>query len=222
MLTSTPLARTVAEAHAYMDMRPCECQSTNFERINTLITMGEVFGSLYEVKCANCGTQRKFVFSLTEYALAIDSPYEMFSGHFDISQAPDRIDLADRNPYAGPGASRSALLDPVEWFAYAGMRAEQFGRISPRDDRPNAQKTRIHLMSKALAAIVESTAFLEPDTDQIDPSSCTNDWTRERLAALPGRYSRERLNIYRDTYAEQLDQLGAEPWPRYRRPSGQR
>lgn len=205
-----------------MDMRPCECQSTNSERHNTLITMGDLFGSLYEVNCQGCGDQRKFVFSLTEYALVIDSPYEMFSGHFDISAAPDRIDLADRNSYAGPGASRSALLDPIEWFAYAGQRAEEFGRISANDDRPAARGARIHLMSKALAAIVETTAFLEPDTDQIDRSSCTSDWSRDRLAALPGRYTRERLVIYRDAYADQLDQLGIAPWPRYRRPNGDR
>jgi hypothetical protein len=102
-------ARTHAEAHLYMDLRPCSCGEVQFARESSVIDDGGVLCSRYAGPCTRCGAPRAFVFELPETFRPIRS---------------DGFDFG--------GSDRSRLLDPGEWMAVATERAKR--EPGTRDD----------------------------------------------------------------------------------------
>lgn len=94
-------ARTNAEAHLFMDLTPCRCGDTSFERRSSVVAQGAVLCSEYTGACRSCGTARAFVFELP-----------------DSIRPPRR----DRVEYGGSEPSR--LLDPGEWMMVADHRSK--------------------------------------------------------------------------------------------------
>lgn len=93
-------ARTNAEAHLYMDLTPCGCGDTAFERRSSVVERGGTLCSEYIGSCRTCGTIRTFVFEL---------PQEMARS------------VAGKVIYGGADPSR--LLDPGQWMTVAEHRA---------------------------------------------------------------------------------------------------
>ena len=100
--------RTSAEAHMYMDQRPCSCGDIEFERQSAVIMDRDVLCTRYDGKCRTCGTPREFVFELP----------------------PTQRPITDRVEFGGPDPSR--LLDAGEWMAVS----EYYAKLDPgtRDD----------------------------------------------------------------------------------------
>jgi hypothetical protein len=104
-----PIARTPAEAHVFMEQRPCGCGDVVFDRRSAVVMRGEVLCSEYTGPCARCGTIRVFVFRLP--ARVLPPP-------------------ADRVRFGGDEPSE--LLDPGEWMLIADEHAKRTPG-SPRD-----------------------------------------------------------------------------------------
>lgn len=102
-------ARTEAEAHLYMDLRPCSCGEVQFDRHASEIADDGVLCSRYAGRCARCGRPREFVFERPE------APW------------PGRSDTV-----AFGGSEPSRLLDPGEWMMVALERARR--QPSTRED----------------------------------------------------------------------------------------
>jgi len=97
-----PLGRTSAEIHLYLDMNPCECGETSFDRTSRVHDEGGQLVARYEAACPRCGRPRRFVFRLP--ATPIGS--------------------GDEGPEFRYGDARpSELLDPGEWLAAADALA---------------------------------------------------------------------------------------------------
>ena len=97
-------ARSNAEAHLYMDLRPCACGDIEFERRSAVTDDGGVLCSRYDGPCRSCGAQRSFLFELPE------------------TIRPIREGTVD---FGGDDPSR--LLDPGEWLAVA----DYFAKLDP-------------------------------------------------------------------------------------------
>jgi hypothetical protein len=94
-------ARTNAEAHLFMDLTPCGCGDTAFERRSSVVQRGDTLCSEYLGACRTCGTIRTFVFELPEVMPRL---------------------AAGKVVYGGDEPSR--LLDPGEWLTVAEHRAK--------------------------------------------------------------------------------------------------
>jgi hypothetical protein len=97
-------ARTNAEAHLFMDLRPCGCGDLEFDRQSAVISDGGALCTRYAGPCRSCGAVRTFVFELPE------------------SIRPIRRDQVE---FGGDDPSR--LLDPGEWMEVA----DYFARLEP-------------------------------------------------------------------------------------------
>ena len=93
------LARTPAEAHVYMDLHPCACGSSVFERMSSVVADGDDLHSVYRGTCEGCGKAREVRFRLPEQPI--------FTG--------GALRFGDEQP--------SELLDPGEWLALADAHA---------------------------------------------------------------------------------------------------
>jgi hypothetical protein len=103
-----PLARTPAEAHLYMDIRPCEtCGERGFSGASAVVYVDGELCSQYTGTCPRCGGDRRFVFRLP------DEPW-----------LPLERDVA----FGGPAPSE--LLDAGEWLIVADLAS---GRPQPDD-----------------------------------------------------------------------------------------
>lgn len=95
--------RTSAEAHIYMDQRPCTCGDIEFDRESAVMDDGGVLCSRYYGNCRSCGTMREFVFELPPTQRPITNQVEF------------------------GGADRSRLLDAGEWLAIS----EYYAKLDP-------------------------------------------------------------------------------------------
>ena len=91
---------TSAEAHIYMDQRPCTCGDIEFDRQSAVMTDGGVLGSRYFGKCRTCGTMREFIFEMPPTLRPIGNQVEF------------------------GGSDPSRLLDAGEWMAIAEYYAK--------------------------------------------------------------------------------------------------
>ena len=99
-----PLARSNAEAHLFMDLRPCGCGDTRFPRQSAVVRRGDDLCSQYTGACETCGTVRTFVFRL---------PQEI------LMPVPGRV------VFGGPADGPSQLLDAGEWLEVADLHARR-------------------------------------------------------------------------------------------------
>ncbi|MBX3192072.1 MAG: hypothetical protein KF819_34095 [Labilithrix sp.] len=95
-----PYMRTNAEAHLYMDQRPCDCGGLVVDRRCEVIREGDVLCSRYAGQCRACGATREMVFEL----------------------APTQRPVGGEVDFGGDDPSQ--LLDPGEWMAISVQHAK--------------------------------------------------------------------------------------------------
>jgi hypothetical protein len=105
-----PLARTPAEAHLYMDVKPCpRCGGHGFSGTSVVMLQDGVVYERHTGTCQECGCAREFVFR--------------------VPQEPElRLGAAD---FGGPEPSE--LLDPGEWLLVADLAAAREGGAARED-----------------------------------------------------------------------------------------
>lgn len=99
--------RTNAEAHIYMDQRPCTCGDIEFARKSDVILDGDVLCSRYTGACRTCNTTREFIFELS----------------------PKQHPITPHLEFGGSDPSR--LLDAGEWLAIS----EYYAKLDPNTTR---------------------------------------------------------------------------------------
>lgn len=100
-MSSPPLARTNAEAHLFMDLRPCEaCGHHGFSGDSAMVLVDGELCSNYSGSCPRCGMHRAFTFRL-----------------------PEEIRLPLERDVVFGGPEPSELLDAGEWLTVADLAA---------------------------------------------------------------------------------------------------
>lgn len=174
-----PLARTNAEAHLFMDLRPCVCGETAFDRRSAVLQGPDGLLSRYTGTCPRCGRERTFEFTL-----------------------PATIDLP-RGEVVFGGDEPSVLLDAGEWL----LVADAYARRGPADvsglDEAARRRAR-HDLATAAAAMDEVLKFAAPGAEHVDGAAFSSPRGRAVRAAEPGRFRVVRLEAVRDTYRDLL------------------
>ncbi|MFG3709609.1 hypothetical protein [Micromonospora sp. NPDC047730] len=173
-----PPSRTSAEAHLYMDLRPCSCGETRFARQSAVVALEDGdLAARYTGACPTCGQPREFTFRL-----------------------PAEPAVAPAGGFRYGGDEPSQLLDPGEWLRVA----DTYARSVPADGDAG-QRARATLI-RAVAALDEVLKFIPPGEDVVPAAACTSEWGRDLRRREPGRFRRGRLATVRDTYAGMLPQ----------------
>ncbi len=180
------LARTNAEAHAYMELHPCPtCGEARFEPASSVIMAEDDLASRYRGRCPSCGTEREFVFRIPEEILF---PPE------------DRVRYGDDRP--------SELIDAGEWVWLADFITTRI----PADpaEVPAADRARCRNdLTAAVAAMEEALKFVPAGADRLPPDALWTDRGREVYQARPSRFIRGVLAAVRDAYQELVDAYAA-------------
>jgi hypothetical protein len=176
------LARTNAEAHLFMDLRPCACGDRRFARTSTVVTIDGELASRYTGTCARCGTPRTFEFRLPP----------------EILHPP-----ADGVVYGGPEPSE--LLDPGEWLSIADDYARSVPLGSKLDG--DALRSARHRLAAAVAALDEVRKFAPPGTNEVPASAFTTPFGRATWDKEPGRFRLARLEAVRQAYVDAAGRL---------------
>jgi hypothetical protein len=182
---SLRLARTNAEAHAYMSLQPCpSCGETRCDFHSAVVTLEGVLASRYTGKCPRCGTDRVYEFRI-----------------------PDTILLPPADRVVFGGAEPSQLLDPGEWLSYADYWARRVPAHHSALTGGQRSAAR-HALATALAAVEEVVKFIPDGVDEVPVEMFATRAGRAVRDLEPGRFGRARLKAVRDTYAGLL-----EHWP---------
>jgi hypothetical protein len=176
------LARTNAEAHLFMDQRPCACGECRFARASTVVTVDDALASRYTGACARCGAARRFEFRL-----------------------PDQIMPPPSTGVVFGGPEPSELLDPGEWLSVA----DDYARSVPVDTRLDGDALRAarHRLAVAIAALDEVKKFVPPFAVEVPPSAFTTPLGRAIWDKEPGRFRVPRLDAARGAYLEAAKRL---------------
>lgn len=176
-----PLARSSLEAHLYMDLRPCGCGETRFDRASVLVELpGGDLARRYTGVCPRCGTAREFVFVLQP------EPPESGDGE---------VHYGDAHP--------SELLDAGEWLWVADSYATSVPPDPHRLPEPDRRRARARLASAA-AAIDEVLKLLPTGADQVPPEAVRSRVGLPVYQREPGRFRAIRLIAVRDAYTSAL------------------
>jgi hypothetical protein len=175
-----PLARTSHEAHLFMDLRPCRCGESRFERANAVVALpGGGLGAHYQGSCPRCGAAREFVFRLPERAL--EPTADMRYG----------------------AAEPSELIDAGEWLSVADRYATSVPAAAHR--LPEVERRRACArLGAATAAVEEALKFVPAGADRVPMSAVWSESGRSVYAAEPGRFRASRLTAVRDAYRDAL------------------
>jgi len=177
-----PRARSIDEAELYLDLRSCpRCGAPDVEWEPMLVEVGGELATCYTGECAECGQEQTVVLQLPE-----------------PRSAPPTGDSVSFG-----GAQPSELLDPGEWLWVADQAA---GNV-PTGDRAAAARA----LAIAAAAVDEVLKFVPPFADEVPAHAFWSERGRQVRAKEPGRFDRERLAIVRDSYVDQMRQLGPVP-----------
>ncbi|WP_113699824.1 hypothetical protein [Nonomuraea lactucae] len=120
------VARTRDEAHLYLDLHPCACGSVETTWDTALADVGGELASRYTGACADCGTEREFLFGL-----------------------PERETMTGEFPTFG-GSEPSQLLDAGEWLRVADLTA---GDVPTGD--PAAARQALTIATAAVEEVVK-------------------------------------------------------------------
>ncbi|MFF4347793.1 hypothetical protein [Streptomyces sp. NPDC001530] len=160
------IARSMQEAHLYMDLHACVCGAEEFEREHRLEDRDGVLVTVYEGVCPQCGRTRSFEFQLSE----------------ELPPAP---------PAFG-GAEPSRIIDPGEFMwigdqvsTESGLRLLNTPLAEHREIRPAT--------AYAIAAFEEVAKFLPEGADRIPEDRFTSKRGREMYAKNPDRFTREEI-----------------------------
>jgi hypothetical protein len=160
------IARSLQEAHAYMDLQACACGAAEFERQHRLEDRTGVLVSVYEGICPQCGRTRSFEFTISE----------------GLPPGP--------SAFGAPGPSR--IIDPGEFLwisdrvsAESGLRLLNTPPAEHREIRPAT--------AYAIAALEEVAKFLPEGADQIPEDRFTSERGRGMYAQDPTRFTRKEI-----------------------------
>jgi hypothetical protein len=170
------VTRSSAESHLYMDLHPCACGETRFDRRQALVDRDGALVSRYAGTCAGCGAERSFEFRLA------DGP-EPF--------AEDAV--------AYGGAEPSAILDPGQFLAVADRRASA---VPASATSAEEQARGRDAMKVAIGALREVLKFIPEGADRVPADAFTSDQGRAVYRREPGRFDRARLEAVLAAYVE--------------------
>jgi hypothetical protein len=176
------LARTNAEAHLFMDLRPCACGERRFARTSSVVTIDGDLASRYTGACARCGTARVFEFRL-----------------------PPEIMPPPASGVVYGGAEPSQLLDPGEWLSVADDYARSVPVGSKLDG--DALRSARQRLASAIAALDEVRKFAPPGAVVVPHTAFTTAFGRAMWDKEPGRFRLVRLDAVRAAYAEAINRL---------------
>ncbi|MFD4564679.1 hypothetical protein [Streptomyces sp. NPDC058475] len=161
------IARSMQEAHLYMDLHACVCGAEEFDRQHRLEDRDGVLVTVYEGGCPQCGRPRSF-----EFALLDEEP-----------PAPPA--------FGGPEPSR--IIDPGEFLwigdrvsTESGLRLLNTPLAEHREIRPAT--------AYAIAAFEEVAKFLPDGADRIPEDRFTSERGREVYAKDPTRFTRKEID----------------------------
>lgn len=179
-----PRARTFDEAYLYMDLRPCPCGESDFDKTSTTVLDGPEPAVAFSGACAGCGRQRRFSFQVP------DAVPELGAG----------VRFGDDQP--------SRLLDAGEWLGVAELFESNARELA--DDAgpgPVDEDELSYLVEAALAAYDEVVKFLPagdgPD-DEVPEGAFWSQPGRAILELRPGRFTRSALLAERDDRRQEL------------------
>ncbi|WP_158716319.1 hypothetical protein [Blastococcus sp. Marseille-P5729] len=178
-------ARTIAEAHVYMDLHPCACGATGFGRRLHLLDRRPGMRARYDGSCTSCGSTREFEFTLPA-AEALSGPHSRF----------------------GAGQRPSAIIDAGQWMLVADAHAEA---VSAELGDPRLARS--HLETSA-AATAEVMAFVDEDIDAVPRRALWTSSGLRQYDAEPGRFARGALEAVRSEYRDMVAGLDAMIEPR--------
>jgi hypothetical protein len=180
-----PYARTYDEAYLFMDLRPCPCGESEFERSSTS-TQGEDGSEVrFSGTCPNCGRRREFTFRMPEQLPELD---------FEVNY--------------GPAGEPSQLLDAGEWLGvaelYEAVARERLGGAELDDD----EVTRTYyLLSSAVAATDEVLKFLPEGAAAVPDTAFWSQAGRLVWESSPDRFERDGLVAERAERASRLSEF---------------
>jgi hypothetical protein len=163
------IARSSQEAHLYMDLHPCVCGETDFERQHRLENHDGNSVSVYEGTCPQCSRIRTFEFRMsTEHPPA---------------------------PPAFGGAEPSRIIDPGEFLwmgdrisTQAAHRLLNTPHSEHRDVRP--------AVAYGLALFEEVAKFLPKGEDRIPEELFTSERGQATYERDPSRFTRIEINDF--------------------------
>ena len=180
-------AHSSLEAHLYMDLHPCECGSSDFDRRHRLEQRGDDIVAVYEGPCARCDRNRLFTFLMAE-------------------ETPPP-------PPAFGGPESSEIIDPGEFAAVASDVSRRVGLELLNSPESEHYRHR-GAIAYAVAAIEEVQKFIPPGQDAIPASAFTSEAGRARYEMDPGKFSRDileiELRLTRQILAD-IDEVGSPP-----------
>ncbi|MEV5435305.1 hypothetical protein AB0K80_04625 [Streptomyces sp. NPDC052682] len=161
------IARSMQEAHLYMDLHACVCGAEEFEREHRLEDRDGVLFAVFEGVCPQCGRARSFEFRMSD----------------ELPPAP---------PAFG-GAEPSRIIDPGEFMwigdrvsTESGLRLLNTPLAEHREIRPAT--------AYAIAAFEEVAKFLPEGADRIPEERFTSERGREMYAKNPDRFTRAGID----------------------------
>lgn len=169
---SYPYARTFDEAYLYMELRPCVCGESEFDKTTASVIEDGVSVERYSGHCPNCGRARQFTFRMPE--------------------EPPRISF---DMVYGWGDEPSRLLDPGEWLGVADVfAANARAELDGADSADEQRLTRIfYQLSAAAAATEEAAKFLPPGAERVPEEAFRSQPGRQRYELSPQRFQRTNL-----------------------------
>ncbi len=179
------LARSSKEAHLHMDLHPCRCGDRTRPADSAVLDLDGALASRYSGTCPSCGTQREFLFRLPD---ELPAP------------RPGTVVFGAGGPSGAAGPGRVAV-------GRGPVRRGRAGRRHP--PRPGRGREARRAVAYAEAAMGEVLAFVPAGADAVPPEAFRSDRGRTVYGAEPGRFSRARLEVVRQTYREILVEIDA-------------
>jgi hypothetical protein len=186
---SYPYARSYDEAYLYMELRPCVCGETDFDKTTASSFEDGSPVTRYAGQCPNCGRDRRFTFRMP------DGPAEI---SFDMRY--------------GRGDEPSHVIDPGEWLGVADLfEANARAELGSGDIGGDDQLTAIfYLLSGALAATEEVVKFLPPGARRVPEDAFRSQAGRMLFELTPDRFTRvelERTRAEREAALAEFDRV---------------
>lgn len=180
-----PYARTYDEAYLFMDLRPCPCGESEFERSSTSTPGDDGPVVRFTGTCPNCGRHREFSFRM---------PVELPELDFEVNY--------------GPAAEPSQLLDAGEWLGvaelYEAVARERLGNVDDRDLDDDEITRTYYLLSSAVAATDEVLKFLPDEAPAVPETAFWSQAGRLVYESSPDRFTRTGLTTERTDRATRL------------------
>ena len=177
------IARSMAECHMYMNLRPCRrCGEPEFRWSQHGAGLRDgLKTSWYEGACPTCGTVRRFDFVVLDAALP---------------------------PPALGGPEPSRIIDPGEFLA-AGDAAARYASV-PSGATPDQVAEAYDAAADAVAAVEEVLKFIPPGEDAVPVAAFTSPDGLAMRTADPARFGRDWLDEVRTERRRTLEAVSLE------------